>query len=70
MNPADLAEYLGKNLGALVLEKGWTNPGFTIQTEKEIVKVVWETQPEFGPYILNNAILWKQRNTEDDNDNG
>lgn len=64
----DVADFLQKNLATIVKEKGsdlWTLPNFSITADKEFVRITFNREPEFGPYVLNGSVLWRERASKD-----
>jgi hypothetical protein len=59
----DLLEFLKSELPSLVKKIGndqWPLPNYTVEESGKDVKVVWESAPVFGPYILNRTPFYRR----------
>lgn len=60
----DLSSFLELNLRDMLKAKTagvWDIPSFTMERKGQIVSVVWDKNPRFGPYILSGIPLWRKK---------
>lgn len=64
VNIKDVAAYLKNNLEEMIKLQGgghWKIPQYQIVESSNQLRVIWQEQPEFGPFVLNGYSFWRRR---------
>lgn len=64
LSAEDIAHFFKNNISKIVQENGpshWRVPAFDIRLDPNLIKIVWEEAPQFGPFILNDMPVWREK---------